>query len=280
MSLELHRPVRIAERVRDEYLDFALALACEAGERILPWFRNELEVANKAADGSYDPVTEADRAAEVLIEARIAARYPEHGIYGEELGHRTGSGLTWVVDPIDGTRAFMTGMLHWGILIALFDGQRPVLGVMHQPFTGELFWGAGDRAEYRRGAVGRRLRVRPCEKLDAAVLASTGPQFFAAGTELRAFQTVADTVRFTRFGGDCYLYCMLAAGHLDLAVEAGLKPYDIQALIPIIEGAGGIVTCWDGSSPVLGGRIIAAGDRRVHDQARSALERALAARSS
>jgi histidinol phosphatase-like enzyme (inositol monophosphatase family) len=275
MSLELHRPVRIAEPVRDEYLAFALELACDAGERILPWFRNDVDVSNKASDGSYDPVTEADRSAEVLIEARIAERYPEHGIYGEELGHRTGNGLTWVVDPIDGTRAFMTGMLHWGILIALFDGERPVLGVMHQPFTGELFWGAGGRAEYRHGTVSRRLRVRPCAGLDTAVLASTGPQFFAAGAEFRAFQAVADAVRLTRFGGDCYLYCMLASGHLDLAVEAGLKPYDIQALIPIIEGAGGIVTCWDGSSPVLGGRIIAAGDRRVHDQARLALESVL-----
>jgi histidinol phosphatase-like enzyme (inositol monophosphatase family) len=275
MTLQLQSAKVIGAHECSEYLHFALDVAREAGELILPWFRKPLPIDNKATDGTYDPVTEADRAAEALIRERIAARFPAHGLFGEEHGHEAGNGLTWVIDPIDGTRAFMTGMLHWGVLIALFDGEKPVLGVMHQPFTAEFFFGAAGRAEYQRGAVRKTLQVRHCNNLDAAVLATTGPQFFAPGAEASGFHAVSDAVRFTRFGGDCYLYCMLAAGQLDLAVEAGLKPYDIQALVPIIEGAGGIVTAWDGGSPVLGGRIVAAGDRRVHAEACRMLEAAV-----
>jgi histidinol phosphatase-like enzyme (inositol monophosphatase family) len=275
VALEFGPAVRLTPPERAEYLAFALALARDAGGVVLPYFRNDPRVTNKATGGNYDPVTLADHAAETMIRERIADRFPQHGLYGEELGHQSGNGLTWIVDPIDGTRSFMSGMLHWGILIALFDGERPVLGVMHQPFTGEYFWGTGKRAEYLRGSVRQSLRVRACPALGDAVLASTGPEFFAHGGEARAFDAVAKQARFVRYGGDCYLYCMLAAGHLDLAVEAGLKAYDIQALIPIIEGAGGVVTNWAGESPALGGRILAAGDRTVHAAARAALERAL-----
>ena len=260
------------EREAQSYLESAIEFAVAAGAVTLPYFRSNLVVDNKGIEGSFDPVTEADRAAEALIRQRIADRYPSHGIFGEEHGEKRGSGPTWVIDPIDGTRSFMTGMLHWGVLIALFDGESPRIGVMYQPFTEELFVGDNATAEYRRGSVRRKLKVRACENVSQAVLACTGPDVFVEGQERQSFERVRRAVRLTRFGGDCYLYCLLAMGQLDLAVEAGLKPYDIQALMPIIRGAGGVVTAWDGSDPAMGGRILAAGDKRVHDEARRLLQ--------
>ena len=269
------RKVALAIRELETFTQSAIALALAAGAEILPYFRNNPITDNKQGSGTYDPVTEADRAAESLIRTRIAEEFPTHGVLGEEYGWRSGSGLTWVIDPIDGTRAFVTGMLHWGVLIALFDGEMPVLGVMHQPFTDELFIGTNVKAEYRRGQSRKALRVRSCGSLADAVLGSTGPDFFAEGAERRSFERLREQVRFTRFGGDCYLYCMVAMGQLDLVVEAGLKPYDIQALMPILRGAGGLVTTWDGGDASMGGRMLVAGDARVHAEARAVLEREL-----
>jgi myo-inositol-1(or 4)-monophosphatase len=265
------RPVSAEEAAA--YLESAIEMAGRAGQLILPHFRNDPEVENKRQDGGYDPVTIADRVAETAIRTMIAERYPQHGIFGEEQGFQPGNGLTWVVDPIDGTRAFMTGMLHWGVLIALFDGVEPVLGVMHQPFTDEFWVGTNEAAEYRRGEVRRPLSVRAAGGVADAVMGSTGPQFFAAADEQAAFNALREDVRFTRFGGDCYLYAGLAMGQLDLVVEAGLNAYDIQALMPIIRGAGGIVTTWEGGDASMGGRIIAAGDAGVHGAALAILER-------
>lgn len=252
----------------------AIQFAGAAGEVILPLFRQPLEIENKERDG-FDPVTVADKGAEVRIREAIADRYPSHGVFGEEFGHQGGDGLTWVIDPIDGTRAFMTGMVHWGVLLALFDGETPILGVMHQPFTNEYFVGTNVDAWYLRGEEKRALRVRSCPSLSVASMASTGPQYFASEPEQAAFHSVRKQVRLTRYGGDCYLYCLLAMGQLDLAIEAGLKPYDIQALIPIIRGAGGVVTTWDAGDPAMGGRIIAAGDTRIHAAAIALLEAGL-----
>jgi histidinol phosphatase-like enzyme (inositol monophosphatase family) len=237
---------------------------------ILPHFRNNPLVTNKRSDG-FDPVTVADNAAEAVIRAGIEARFPNHGIFGEELGHQSGAGLTWVIDPIDGTRAFMTGMLHWGVLIALFDGAAPVLGVMYQPFTDEMCVGTNDTADYRRGALSRALKVRACASVADAILATTAPEAFESRVERAAFNALGERVRLVRYGGDCYQYCMLAMGYVDLVVEAGLKPYDIQALMPIVRGAGGIVTAWDGDDASMGGRVIAAGDARVHREAMAIL---------
>ena len=266
--LQYSEAVAVSPQDRAAYLEFALQATARAGAATLPFFRAEAEAANKRQDGGYDPVTEADRAAEALIRDSLRQAWPAHGIYGEEFGLQEGNGLTWVIDPIDGTRGFLAGMLHWGVLLALFDGQAPVLGLMHQPFTGEFFYGDGERAFYRRGAgaAERRLRARPCPALERAVLACTGP-FFAPGQEWDAFERVRQSVRFARYGGDCYHYAMLAMGYVDIAIEAGLKPYDIQAMMPIVRGAGGLVTSWTGGNPSLGGRILAAGDARVHAQA-------------
>ena len=173
-----------------------------------------------------------------MIRRLIADRYPEHGIYGEEHGYEPGvSGLTWVIDPIDGTRAFITGQVHWGILVALYDGEKPVLGGMHQPFTGEMFTGGPGGAFLSRGGERPRLAVRDCPSLADAVLCCTTPEMFQQRAEREAFARLEAGVRLRRFGGDCYSYCMLAHGLVDLVVEADLAPYDVQGLIPVVQGA-------------------------------------------
>jgi myo-inositol-1(or 4)-monophosphatase len=276
MAFGYSTAIAVSSRERDAYLAVAIDLAQRAGAATLPYFRTDTVVHDKNTNGNFDPVTIADRTAEAIIRAGIEARYPLHGILGEEHGFRPGNGLTWVIDPIDGTRAFITGMLHWGVLIALFDGASPVLGVMYQPFTEELFVGTNEHAEFRRGIQRRALRIRACDSIEKAVLASTGPQFLATAAEQAGFTALQRHVRFTRFGGDCYLYCMLAMGLVDVAVEAGLNPYDIQALMPIIRGAGGVVTTWEGGDASMGGRIIAAGDPRVHERAMAILASGMA----
>lgn len=245
-----------------EYQAFAEQLADAAATAIKPYFRSDLNVADK---GGYlfDPVTAADKAAERAMRELIVARYPDHGILGEEEDEVVSSSdLTWVLDPIDGTRAFITGLPLWGTLIALNDGQRPVLGVMDQPFTGERYIG-GPSGAWRNGTP---LKTRPCENLGAARLMCTTPDMFDTIVRRNAFEAVAKQARLVRFGGDCYAYCMLASGFVDAIVEANLQPYDVQALIPIIEAAGGVVTSWNGKSAQYGGTVVACGDRQLHAQ--------------
>jgi myo-inositol-1(or 4)-monophosphatase len=247
-------------------LAFAHELADVSGEVIRRHFRRPLTVTNKASGAQFDPVTVADRDAERLMRRAIAKAFPEHGVIGEEFAPQAGAGrFHWILDPIDGTRAFMIGSPMWGTLIALTDGGRPVLGVMNQPFTRERFW-AGSGAARMQGLTGRpaRLKTRACARLEDAVLTTTHPDLFAEQRERARFAELKDRVLMTRFGGDCYGYCLLAAGFVDLIVEVGLKPYDVMALIPIIENAGGIITTWDGEPARQGGRVIAAGDARTH----------------
>ena len=257
----------VSARELESYTRFALEVAAQAGEATLPYFRADVAIDDKRTRGRYDPVTQADREAERVIRERVEAAYPQHGIFGEEFGLRAGNGLTWVVDPIDGTRAFMMGMLHWGVLLALFDGERPVLGVMHQPFTGETFYGNGEGAWYRRGGAERRLRVRRCESLEEAVLATTSPRLFGKAEQRAAFDRLEAAVKLSKYGGDCYIYAMVAMGYVDLATDADLNPYDIQALMPIIQGAGGIVTTVHGGDASMGGFVLAAGDIKLHAMA-------------
>lgn len=250
-------------------LAFAHELADAAGAAILPHFRRRLKVDNKASDGGYDPVTSADRAAERAIRKLVRARFPDHGFEGEEYGAEAlEQPFRWVVDPIDGTRAFVLGLPIWGTLIGLTHDGEPVLGMMDQPFTRERFWAAG-RSAVMRDPDGRqsRLRTREAPRLAEALMTTTHPDLFAPGAERDGFEQIKAKVRACRYGGDCYTYCLLAAGHVDLIVEAGLKPYDITALIPIIERAGGIITTWDGGPASRGGRIVAAGSRRLHAEA-------------
>jgi myo-inositol-1(or 4)-monophosphatase len=250
-----------------DFAAFVDRLAAVSGEAILPFFRTALGIDNKARGGGFDPVTAADRAAETTMRTLIRATFPDHGIIGEEFGsEKTDAEYVWVLDPIDGTRSFICGLPTWGTLIALTRGGEPVYGLMHQPFTKEHFSGDGGAARYR-GPVGERaLMVRRCEALSQAVLATTSPLLMNEA-DRAIFGRVEDAVRLSRYGGDCYAYCMLAAGHVDVIIETELKPYDILPLMPIITGAGGVVTAWDGGSPKAGGRVVAAGDRRVHEAA-------------
>jgi histidinol phosphatase-like enzyme (inositol monophosphatase family) len=244
-----------------------------AGRAILPHFRRRMSVDNKLGPAGFDPVTAADRAAERVMRKAIAETFPDHGIVGEEYPERRGAGrYTWVLDPIDGTRAFITGNPLWGTLIGLLEEGEPILGVMDQPFTCERFWGDG-RKSSARDATGkvRKLKTRACARLADASLGTTHPDLFASRADAAAFSRLTKAARLTRYGGDCYGYCLVAAGHVDLVVEVGLKPHDIAALIPIIEGAGGLVTTWDGGPATRGGRIIAAGDARVHAEAMAVL---------
>ncbi len=244
--------------------DFLDDLARLSGEAILPFFRAQTHVSDKRSEGAFDPVTEADRAAELLIRNRIRSAFPDHGIHGEEFDdHNTDAEYVWVIDPIDGTRAFICGLPTWGTLIGLTRNGMPAYGVMNQPFTRERFTGDG-RSAHWHGQFGQRsLRTRPCERLSDAYLMTTSPHLFAGDAAAR-YNAIENSVKLARYGADCYAYAMLAAGHVDLVIETGLKAVDIMPLIPIIEGAGGIVTTWDGAPVRDGGAVIAAGDKRIH----------------
>jgi histidinol phosphatase-like enzyme (inositol monophosphatase family) len=250
-----------------DFSAFINRLATVSGETILPFFRTSLSVEDKSKNHNFDPVTEADRAAEAVMRRLIKANFPQHGIVGEEFGNeREDADYVWVLDPIDGTKSFIGGFPIWGTLIALLHKSTPVFGMMHQPFIGERFSGDNGSANYKGPSGERRLNVRRCEKLAEATCYTTSPLLMNAA-DRAAFGRVEEAARLTRYGGDCYSYCMLAAGHLDLVIETGLKSYDIAALIPIIAGAGGVVTSWEGGPAKDGGRIVAAGDRRVHEAA-------------
>ncbi len=249
-----------------DFAGFVDHLAAASGEVIVPFFRTSLTVENKGT-GGFDPVTAADRAAEDTIRCLIRTQFPDHGIIGEEYGTERGDAeYVWVLDPIDGTKSFISGMLAWGTLIGLMRFGEPVFGMMHQPFTQEKFSGDGGAASYRGPAGDRSLRVRSCDVLNDAVLFTTSPLLMNE-SDRAIFRKVENVVKLSRYGGDCYAYCMLAAGQIDLVIETEIKPHDIVPLIPIITGAGGVVTTWENGPAQNGGRIVAAGDKRVHAEA-------------
>ncbi|MBO0661378.1 histidinol-phosphatase [Jiella sp. MQZ9-1] len=243
---------------------FLLELADAADRETLPRFRAGGGVDNKLGAGAFDPVTEADRAAETAIRAHIAARFPDHAILGEEFGERPGNLRQWVIDPIDGTRAFITGLPVWGTLVGHYVEGRARLGLMSQPFTGERFYADGAGAFLKRGdGAPQQLATRKAERLAGATLFTTSPRLFS-GDLLPRFEALEGAVRLSRYGTDCYAFAMLAAGHVDLVVESGLKPYDIAALIALIEQAGGVVTTISGDRPEQGGDIVAAATPELH----------------
>jgi myo-inositol-1(or 4)-monophosphatase len=205
----------------------------------------------------------------------LAEQFPDFGVLGEEQGERPGSApQRFVIDPIDGTRAFMTGMPGWGILLGLTEGEACLAGVVHQPFLGETFFGRRRGSWLKRDGEAQPLRTRATERLEDAVLYCTHPSMFPGASEREAFDRVSRRVRLSRFGGDCYAYCLLALGQIDLVVEAQLEPYDIIPLIPIIEGAGGVVTNWAGGSAHAGGQVVAAANARLHEAALALLRTA------
>ncbi|MGB3243066.1 MAG: histidinol-phosphatase [Sulfitobacter sp.] len=242
-------------------------LADAARRVILPHFRSSSLVDdNKLAQG-YDPVTQADRAAERAMRDILAVERPQDAILGEEYGSIDGtSGLTWVLDPIDGTRGFVSGTPTWGVLIAVSDDRGPFYGIIDQPYIGERFEGRPDGAELT-GPMGTfALRSAPPRDLSQAVVFTTFPEVGSA-EEAAAFQAVAGRAKLTRYGMDCYAYALVASGQVDLVIESGLAPYDIQAPIAVIQAAGGIVTDWQGGPAHNGGRVLAAANTKIHAQA-------------
>lgn len=258
----------LSDLERKDIRETADALADAARSAVLPFFRARgLEATNKGDklfDGGFDPVTQADHAAEAAMRDILAKRRPDDAIIGEEEAPRPGtSGLTWVLDPIDGTRAFLAGTPTWGVLIALSDASGPLFGMIDQPYIGERFWGGFGEA-WVTGPQGRHaLRVRGSRALDRSLLFTTFPEV-GSRAERRGFEAVSERVRLTRYGMDCYAYALLAAGQIDLVIEAGLSNYDIQAPIALIEAAGGIVTDWQGGPAHDGGRAIAAAGPEQH----------------
>lgn len=258
------------------FLDCAHALADAAASETIRFFRCAMSIEDKSeADGyagnqgGFDPVTAADKRAEQAIRDELARRFPDHGIHGEEFGlTNPDAPYRWIVDPVDGTAAFLMGWPMWGTLIALTHAGAPLLGLMDQPFTRERFW-SDETAAYARLPDGteRRLKTRSCPSIQDALISTTHPDFLRGPGELDAFLRVKAAARNTRYGGDCYAYVMLASGLSDLVIETGLKSYDVGALIPIVEKAGGVMTTWSGEPALDGGRIIAAGDKRVHQAA-------------
>ena len=258
--------------------NFCLELARAAGTTAKAYFRRRITIENKAS-GGFDPVTSADRAIESLLRDAILERYPDHGIVGEEQGTRNaGSRYTWIIDPIDGTRSFMTGSPLWGTLVGLVRDRSPLLGVLCQPVLDEVFLGAPGGAWLIRGDRRERIRTRQCHDLSRASLACTHPGMWA-GAAADAFSELAKQCLMSRFGGDCYNYAMLAAGFTDLVVEGKLKSYDIVPLIPIVEGAGGVVTDWLGRPVLDGGHVIAAATPELHARALEVLHGAAPARA-
>ncbi|MEX0367343.1 MAG: histidinol-phosphatase [Ruegeria sp.] len=255
-------------------LDIAELMADAARSAILPFFRSaDLDTQNKLQAG-FDPVTVADRAAEEAMRAVLRQHRPDDGIWGEEFGQEAGqSGRTWVLDPIDGTRAFISGTPTWGVLIALSGENGPELGIIDQPYIGERFLGGGGEARMSGPKGSVALKTRDTKALDQALLFTTFPE---VGTpeEGAAFRAVAEHVKLTRYGMDCYAYALLAAGQIDLVIEAGLNAYDIQAPIAVIEAAGGIVTDWQGGPAHQGGRALAAANADIHAAALDILARA------
>jgi histidinol phosphatase-like enzyme (inositol monophosphatase family) len=247
-------------------LDFMHLLADAAAVETLPRFRSGTAITNKLQSG-FDPVTEADRAAEAAIRQCIKAHFPDHGIMGEEYGNE---GLdreyVWVIDPIDGTRAFISGLPVWGTLIGLYKNGRACLGLMDQPFSGERYVADAKGAHYSGPGKQGRIAARACESLSEATLFTTSPHLFS-GDQARAYRSVEEKVNLFRYGCDCYAYTLVASGNADLVVENGLNPYDIGGLITILESAGAIVTNWQGDRPEQGGDIVAAGSQAVHEEA-------------
>ena len=254
--------------------DLLQKLAVISARETLSFFRGNNNVTNKV-DGGFDPVTEADRNTELEIRKLIRAAYPEDRILGEEFGEEGLFGeRTWVIDPIDGTRSFISGIPLWGTLVGVLENGVAVAGTMIQPFTRELFYANGEGTHYQGPLGNFRLAARSTTELSQATLFTTNPFIFDSAQNA-SFTRLREIVKLSRYGTDSYAYCMLAAGNIDLVVEAGLQPYDIVALIPIIEQAGGVVTNWRGGRAEYGGSIIAAANKILHHKALATLANSL-----
>ena len=255
----------MSDQAARRYLQVGLDAVRAAGPIALEYFRKPVAVDDKRKGGQYDPVTEADRRIELLIRDRLQRAFPDHRIVGEEHGSQGEGPACWYIDPIDGTRAFISGMPTWGILLGLVVDDRPLVGIVHQPFTGETWYAApGVGAWLRFGTEESPLRTRTDAALVDAVLYSTHPSMFHDSALRQRYDRLAGRCRLQRWGGDCYAFALVAQGGIDLMVDSGLMPYDIVPLVPIIEAAGGVVTDLQGRVPLAGGTVIAAANRTLH----------------
>ena len=280
MMLPKYSKVELNPDLQARLLATALRAADAASVPTLANFRQKLNVENKEQPGSFDPVTIADRQAEQVIKKVVLDEFPEHGFFGEESEPRINSDQPlWIVDPIDGTRAYITGMPLWGTLIAVYDGEDVVIGVLEQPVLQERFIatdfsiaGAASATAVARTsklltAQGQRsLSTRKTQLLSDAIVQTTTPEFFIETGHIEVLERIKSAVSMVRYGGDCYCYALLAMGFVDIVIETGLAPYDIAALIPIVQGAGGIVTSWDDTSAVSGGSVLACANEQLHEQ--------------
>ena len=256
------------EREKQSLLLNAIDIVHEAGKITIGYFKQNLIIENKD-ENFFNPVTVADKSAEKKIREMIEKLYPNDSIIGEEYGRKSGStDFTWIIDPIDGTKAFISGIPTWGILLSLVENSKPIMGVIYQPFTGELFWGGFGKAFKKinlKSDDPQSLIVRKCRSLANAVVATSSPTI-----PNQLFQTSLDEImrlsKLDRYGLDCYAYAMLADGCIDAVIEFGLQEYDIRAPEAIVLSAGGIISNLDGSYPLTGGDVIASGDPRVHEQ--------------
>ncbi len=248
------------------YSDFLNELANAAATVSLEYFKKPIKITSKGPklNTDFDPVTIADRNTEKKIRELIRARFPDHNILGEEeADEQKNSNFTWIIDPIDGTRAYITGVPTWGTLIALRDNDKSIIGLLDQPYLRERYIGTPSGTLLN----GKPIKTRPCDSIFNATISTTDPlQLFADDDERDRFFRVAAGAKMMRNGYDCYAYAMVASGFMDVVIESGLNAHDIQALIPIIEGAGGLVTNWQGESVNEGGQVVACGDKRLHEQ--------------
>jgi myo-inositol-1(or 4)-monophosphatase len=243
------------------YLAFAAELADAARPLALSYFRTPLDIISKLDES---PVTIADRTIEKHLREMIEARFPEHGIYGEEMGVKPGNAFTWVLDPIDGTKSFITGFPLFGTLISLTFEEKPFCGMIDMPATGERWQGGPDGTVF----AGKPARTSECQSIPEARFYTTSPDMFA-DDEAQKFETLSRAAKLRRFGGDCYIYGLLASGHCDLVLETGLQPYDYMALVPVVQGSGGCITDWEGKPLSIHseGRVLASATPKLHDEA-------------
>lgn len=255
-------------RSLDLYAHFALSLARSARLETLPGSRGVLTDVENKLPGGFDPVTEYDRASEQAMRRLIEARYPDHGIAGEEFPERPAQGRwCWSLDPIDGTRAYVCGLPSWTTLIALLDEGEPVVGIVDVPRLDELYLGHEGVAQlFAAGGETRPIAVSGCDSLQEARLATTDPYLFH-GEEAEGFERLRRAARLTRYGLDAYGYALVAAGSLDIVAESGLKPHDYNALIPLVRAAGGAVSNWSGGADFSGGQVVAAASERLLEEA-------------
>jgi histidinol phosphatase-like enzyme (inositol monophosphatase family) len=262
-------------RLDDPLTQSAVLVAKRGGQAALAGFRRRHEVEDKTKGAGFDPVTRWDRAAERAMRSAIAEAHPGHGILGEEEGNEPGSGpYRWILDPIDGTRGFICGTTAWTTLVGVEENEQAIVGVIHQPFTGESWVGAADGARYL-GPRTERLQCSGRIQLSEVRLSTTDPRPHPTGyfseEEAAAFASLSRRVQVARFGMDAYAYALLAGGHLDLVVETGLQRYDVAALIPVVRGAGGVISDWTGGPADGAGRIVAAASGELHEAALAAL---------